>query len=265
LTHGAVCSERNSSLFSWYKTNARDLPWRRTVDPYPILVSEVMLQQTQVSRVEPKFEAFIDQWPCVEELAAADTHELLTAWSGLGYNGRVLRLREAARSIVVDGWPTSIAGLQQLPGIGPYTACAVGSIAFGIETPAIDTNLRRILSRWAGEPISGSSLESYATDVLGEPAGDWNQALMDLGSTICTTRDPACGDCPVARWCLDPSVYEAPRRQSVFSGSNRQLRGALVRAQLAGDDIYEAGSKLDRPANEIARAIASLTEEGLLT
>ena len=264
MTYGAVGSERNRSLFVWYETNARDLPWRRTVDPYPILVSEVMLQQTQVSRVEPKFNAFMDQWSSVEELADADTHELLTAWSGLGYNGRVLRLREAARSIAVNGWPVSIKGLQQLPGIGPYTAAAVGSIAFGTATPAIDTNLRRILSRWAGEPMTGSMLESYAADVFGEPAGDWNQALMDLGSTICTTRDPSCGECPVATWCLDPTVYEAPRRQPTFNGSRRQLRGALVRAQLAGDDLYEAGRKLDRPVKEVAQTIASLTEEGLL-
>jgi A/G-specific adenine glycosylase len=265
LTCGAARSERNRSLFSWYETNARDLPWRRTVDPYPILVSEIMLQQTQVSRVAPKFDAFVTQWPSVDELAAADTHELLAAWSGLGYNGRALRLREAARSISVDGWPTSIAGLQQLPGIGPYTAAAVGSIAFGTDTPAIDTNLRRILSRWAGEPMSNSILESYATDVVGEPAGDWNQALMDLGSNICTTRDPSCGDCPVATWCIDPTVYEAPRRQPVFNGSHRQLRGALVRAHLAGDDLYEAGRKLDRPVNEVAQAITSLTAEGLLS
>lgn len=264
MTYGAVRSERNRSLFSWYETHARDLPWRRTVDPYPILVSEIMLQQTQVSRVEPIFEAFLARWPSVDELATADTRELLAAWSGLGYNGRALRLREAARSISTDGWPTSISGLQQLPGIGPYTACAVGSIAFGIDTPAIDTNLRRILSRWAGEPMTGSILESYAADVFGEPAGDWNQALMDLGSAICTTRDPACGDCPVATWCLDPTVYEAPRRQPAFNGSHRQLRGALVKAQLAGDDLHEAGRKLDRPVNEVAQTIASLTEEGLL-
>ena len=265
MTVGSDRSERNRSLLSWYKINARDLPWRRTVDPYPVLVSEVMLQQTQVGRVKPKYVAFLVRWPSVEELATADTHELLTSWSGLGYNSRVLRLREAAREIAEYGWPTSTAGLRQLPGIGPYTAAAVGSIAFGTETPAIDTNLRRILSRWAGEPMSGSILESYATDVLGEPAGDWNQAVMDLGSSMCTTRDPACSDCPVAIWCLDPTVYEAPRRQSVFNGSHRQLRGALVRAQLAGDDLYEVGRTLDRPATEVTQTIASLTEEGLLS
>jgi A/G-specific adenine glycosylase len=265
LTLEADGSNRNRSLLSWYRANARDLPWRRTVDPYAILVSEVMLQQTQVSRVIPRYEAFLAEWPLVGDLADADTQQLLRAWSGLGYNARALRLREAARSVATDGWPTSIEGLRQLPGVGPYTAAAVASIAFGEEAAALDTNLRRILSRWAGEPLSGSLLESYAVDAVGAPAGDWNQALMDLGSAICTTRDPSCSQCPVEAWCLDPTVYEAPRRQSAFSGSHRQLRGALVRAHLAGSDLHEAGMGLDRPTAEIKQAIESLTREGLLT
>jgi A/G-specific adenine glycosylase len=223
-----------------------------------------MLQQTQVGRVVPKFISFMETWPDIGSLAAADTDELLRAWSGLGYNSRALRLRETARIVAASGWPKSVNGLKALPGIGPYTAAAVGSISFGLEVPAVDTNLRRVLSRWAGESLTGPGLESYAVDVLGRPAGDWNQSIMDLGSAVCSTNDPECRICPVAEWCLDPTIYEAPRRQSRFHGSPRQLRGALVRAHLEGADLHQAGQALNRSSVEITAAIDTLREEGLV-
>ena len=260
-----MTSERNAALLSWYGLNVRDLPWRRTTDPYLILVSEVMLQQTRVSRVVPKYEHFIRIWPTVGELAGAPTEDLLRAWSGLGYNSRALRLQQAAAIVAADGWPNSISGLQQLPGVGPYTAAAVGSIALGLDAPAVDTNLRRVLSRWAGEPLAGRPLTEYAFDVLGHPAGDWNQALMDLGSSVCRTTDPACSECPVSEWCLDPAVYEAPPRQASFNGSNRQLRGALVRAHLAGDNLKDVGESLDRSDEDTRSAIETLRAEGLIS
>jgi A/G-specific adenine glycosylase len=224
-----------------------------------------MLQQTQVTRVIPKFISFMEIWPDAEALATADTDELLRSWSGLGYNSRALRLRDSARIVAKDGWPDSVIGLKQLPGIGPYTAAAVGSISFGFDIPSIDTNLRRILSRWAGEPRLPNDLTSYAEEVLGSPACDWNQALMDLGAAVCSATDPKCGLCPVAEWCLDPSVYEAPPQQTRFNGSRRQLRGALVRAHLAGADLHKAGQDLSRSATEISIAIEMLRSEGLLT
>ena len=256
---------RNSALLEWFEINHRSLPWRATTDPYPVLVSEVMLQQTQVARVIPKFIAFVETWPDVASLASADTDDLLISWSGLGYNSRVLRLRDTARIVRADGWPRSIADLKELPGIGPYTAAALGSISFGFEVPAVDTNLKRVLSRWAGEPLSRCELDSYATEVLGSPAGEWNQAVMDLGSALCTTSDPTCDACPVADWCLDPTIYEAPRPQTRFNGSNRQLRGVLVRTHLAGGDLHHAGRSLNRTDAEIRSAISSLQAEGLLT
>lgn len=264
MTGPEIRSARNSALLSWYEDNARDLPWRRTTDPYLILVSEVMLQQTQVSRVIPKYERFTESWPTVKALAAASADDLLRVWSGLGYNSRALRLQQTAAIVAAAGWPESVAGLQELPGIGPYTAAAVGSISFGMHVPAVDTNLKRVLSRWAGEPLSGRLLTEYAFDVLGDPAGDWNQALMDLGSSVCKTAHPTCNECPVSEWCLDPAVYEAPPSQSSFNGSNRQLRGALVRAHLAGDDLYEAASALDRSEDETESTIDSLHREGLI-
>ncbi len=264
MTYAAVRSERNDSLLAWFATNSRDLPWRRDTDPYPVLVSEVMLHQTQVGRVIGKFEEFLACWPTVEDLARAPTEELLGVWSGLGYNNRALRLRDAARSIASDGWPDSIEGLRGLPGVGPYTAAALRSISFGDDVAAIDTNLRRVLSRWAGEPLSGSALESYAYEAIGSPAGDWNQALMDLGSQLCTPKDPACDACPVSEWCLDPAVYEPPRRQPRFQGSHRELRGAVLRAHLAGYDLFEAGRALGRSEDEIERAVRALHTEGLI-
>jgi A/G-specific adenine glycosylase len=259
-----VIAARNAALLEWFDINRRSLPWRTTTDPYPVLVSEVMLQQTQVARVIPKFVSFIETWPDVASLATADTDELLGSWSGLGYNSRALRLRDAARIVAEDGWPGSITGLKELPGIGPYTAAALGSISFGFDVPSIDTNLRRVLSRWAGEPLPPGGITSYAEEILGTPAGDWNQALMDLGAAVCSATDPSCEHCPVTEWCLDPTVYEAPRRQSQFNGSRRQLRGALVRAHLAGADLHAAGQAINRPEAEIQMAIESLRREGLI-
>lgn len=257
-------AERNTALLEWFRVNARDLPWRRSTDPYPVLVSEVMLQQTQVDRVIPKFNMFMDLWPDAALLGEANTKDLLGAWSGLGYNSRALRLRSAAKDISANGWPESTSGLERLAGVGPYTAAAVASISFGLDVPALDTNLTRVLSRWAGEPLGSLELRAFAFESLGTPAGDWNQALMDLGSSICTPRNPECGVCPVSEWCIDPTVYEPPSRQSTFEGSTRQLRGALLRAHLAGDDLYEAGESLGRSEGEIETTVRNLLAEGLI-
>ncbi len=260
----AVASKRNRALLDWYATARRELPWRGAANPYLALVSESMLQQTQVDRVIPKFKAFIDRWPTIADLADGDPTELLAVWSGLGYNSRVLRLKAAARVIHASGWPTSVAELQELPGVGPYTAGAIGSIAFGCDVPAIDTNLKRVLSRWSGEALSGAMLEDVANATLGLPAGDWNQAIMDLGATLCRPSDPRCSECPVSTWCLDPDVYEPPVKQTRFNGSHRELRGALVRAHVHDEDLWNAGRALGRSDEDIAQALDALQSEGLL-
>jgi len=265
VTRDVPSSERNESLIAWYHEHARRLPWRDADDPYVTLVSEVMLQQTQVDRVIPKFAHFLATWPTVESLAVADPAAVLEAWSGLGYNTRALRLLEAARIIASSRWPTTPDDLQRLPGIGPYTAAAIASIAFDYQTPAIDTNIRRVLNRWIGTQLDGKELTEAATAVVGHPAGDWNQAMMDLGATLCRPRDPVCNDCPVVPWCADPDIYDAPARQSTFKGSNRELRGALVRASVNGDDVWEAGRCLARTDEEIATTLAILNREGLIS
>jgi len=264
VTSVSIAAERNLALLNWYESQSRSLPWRTTPDPYYTIVSEFMLQQTQVERVLPKFGAFVERWPTVGDLADAPTSQVLEMWSGLGYNSRALRLHSSAQIIASDGWPRSVTGLLELPGVGPYTARAIASIAFGKAVPAVDTNLRRVLSRWYGARLDGTDLASFAQDCLGEPAGDWNQAMMDLGATICRPSSPECSECPVSGWCADPNMYAAPKRQSTFTGSTRELRGALVRANLSGADLDAAGTELGRSQAEITETIASLTSEGLL-
>ena len=264
MTTEADVALRNGALLRWYHQEQRLLPWRSDPDPYVTLVSEAMLQQTQVERVIPKFEKFMERWPSVDSLARSDPSELLATWSGLGYNTRALRLREAAMVVAESGWPTSVEGLLKLPGVGPYTASAIAAIAFGDRVAAVDTNLRRVISRWEGVPLTGRDLAHVADTLVTDPAGDWNQALMDLGATLCRPRNPQCAECPVSTWCTDPEVYEPPPRQSSFEGSVRQLRGALVKANLAGEDLMQAGRSLGRSKEETESTISALTAEGLL-
>lgn len=261
---GEAVRSRNAALLGWYRDNQRDLPWRQTTDPYPVMVSEFMLQQTQAVRVIPRFTEFLGAFPTVEDLAGASTPNLLAAWSGLGYNSRALRLRDAARIVAAEGWPTTAQELQRLPGVGPYTSAAIASIAFGEPIAAVDTNLRRVLSRWHGAALDGRVLDDAAADHVDEDAGSWNQALMDLGSALCTPREPSCRDCPVSAWCEDPTVYEPPPRQSTFEGSRRQLRGAMVRAHAHGSDPVAAGTALGRSMEEIESVLEDLTDEGFL-
>ncbi len=230
---------RAAALLAWYRAERRDLPWRGETDPYRVLVSEVMLQQTQAARVARHYPGFVARFPTAADLAAAPLAAVLAAWSGLGYNRRAQRLREACRAVVRDGWPHTADGLAALPGVGPYTAAAVACFAFGEQVAAADTNARRVLSRWRGEPLRGAALSTAAAAALTGDAGEWNQALMDLGATVCTARRPHCDRCPVAQWCAGPAAYDPPRPQGTFAGSNRQLRGALIRDLVAGPATAE--------------------------
>src|ERR671937_1369317 len=210
-----------TALLAWFAENGRDLPWRRTRDPYAILVSEMMLQQTQVERVRPRYLAWLERWPTVEALAAAPVAEVIRAWQGLGYNRRGLSLYRAARQVAEDGWP---AELTELPGVGPYTAAALRCFAFGEPVLPVDTNVRRVQRR---------------TRFHFSPAAA--QALMDLGATICLARVPRCGGCPPADACPSRGRrYEPPRKQGPFEGSFRQRRARALRAVAAGLDPADA-------------------------
>jgi A/G-specific adenine glycosylase len=197
-------------LRSWFAVNGRDLPWRHTRDPYAILVSEVMLQQTQVSRVVPRWEEWLERWPTVEALAAASAADVIRAWQGLGYNRRGLNLWRAACAVAERGWPDD---LTELPGVGPYTAAAVGNFAFGRPVLPVDVNIGRVLERTGA---------SFGPDAA--------QALFDLGATVCLARVPRCGDCPLADECPSRGkTYEPARKQGPFEGSFRQRRATLLR------------------------------------
>jgi len=241
-------------VLAWYQENGRDLPWRHTDDPYAILVSEVMLQQTQVERVLPRYREWLGRWPTVESLAEAAAADVIRAWDGLGYNRRAVNLHRCAQAVVeLGGFPRDPAVLQALPGIGPYTAAAVACFAFGAQVATPDTNARRVCERAFGEPDRPP------------PAGrayDWNQALFDLGRTICVARRPRCGECPLRDGC--PSAgrsYQPLRKQSRFEGSFRQRRSVLLK-RLAAEGPVPA-STVDREALEalVADGLAAVQGE----
>ena len=196
---------------AWFERFGRELPWRRTRDPYAILVSEVMLQQTQVERVVPRYLAWLERWPTVRALAATPLGEVIRAWQGLGYNRRAVNLHRAARYVAARGWPED---LTALPGVGRYTADALRAFAFGLAVLPVDTNVRRV--------------EERTRHAFGPPCG---QALMDLGATVCLARIPRCKACPLAQRCPSRGRRYAPlRRQGRFEGSFRQRRARILGA-----------------------------------
>jgi A/G-specific adenine glycosylase len=224
------------SLLGWFRANGRDLPWRRTRDPYAILVSEVMLQQTQVDRVIPRYLAWIQRWPTVETLAAAPAADVIREWQGLGYYRRALNLHRAAAQIAAGGWPEE---LTELPGVGRYTADAIACFALGRDVLPVDTNVARVRER------TGEAFDSGCA-----------QALMDLGATVCLARVPRCGVCPLATACPSRGRrYEPLRKQGRFEGSFRQRRAATLRL------VAESA----RPLAELdSEAVESLKRDGLV-
>jgi A/G-specific adenine glycosylase len=238
------------ALLGWWDANARDLPWRHTRDPYRILVSEVMLQQTQVDRVIPYYHRWLDAFPDVHALAAAPTAEVIRLWKGLGYNRRAVNLQRAAQAVVERGgdFPDTVDELLVLPGIGPYTAGAIACFAFERDVPFIDTNMRRVLHRvFVGSDVperraTDREIVAIATEAL--PAGDgwrWNQALIEFGALQCTARTPACVICPAQGFCAarptiqsDILAAAADRRGNgkgvPFEQTNRYFRGRIIDA-----------------------------------
>jgi A/G-specific adenine glycosylase len=226
----------DGALLAWYRRFGRDLPWRHTRDPYAILVSEVMLQQTQVERVMPRWAAWLARWPTAEALAAASAADAIREWQGLGYNRRAVNLHRAAQRIATDGWPED---LTELPGVGRYTADAVAAFAFGLPVLPEDTNVRRVQERTGHR--------------FGPGCG---QALMDLGSTVCLARVPRCGACPLAAGCPSRGRrYEPLRKQGPFGGSFRQRRARVLREV----------AKRPRAAVELdSEAVTALERDGLV-
>jgi A/G-specific adenine glycosylase len=225
-----------AQLLAWFAENGRDLPWRRTRDPYSILVSEVMLQQTQVERVIPRYRRWLELWPTAGALAAASPADVIRQWQGLGYNRRAVNLHRAAQHVAAQGWPDD---LTALPGVGAYTASALRNFAFSEAILPVDTNVRRVQER-------------TEHDFGPESA----QALFDLGATVCLARVPRCGVCPLAGECPSRGKrYEPLRKQSRFEGSFRQRRAETLRAVATGPKLL---AELD------AEAVAALEQDGLV-
>ncbi len=281
-------SPLHEPLLRWYDETQRDLPWRapgRT--PWGVLVSEVMLQQTPVSRVLPVWQAWLDRWPTPAALAAEPAGEAVRAWGRLGYPRRALRLHRAATQITERHGgqvPADLEALLALEGVGSYTAAAVASFAFGRRHAVLDTNVRRVLARAVGgdpvPPVALTRAEVARAEVL-VPDGDaeaarWAVAVMELGALVCTARSPSCGACPVADRCAwlaaGAPAYDGPaRRGQAWHGTDRQVRGRLLGAVRAADgpvalaDLVAATPDATlRDPRQRERALASLVEDGLL-
>jgi A/G-specific adenine glycosylase len=278
---GMTTDTLHADVLGWFDASARDLPWRSDPRPWPVMVSEFMLQQTPVARVLPVFEAWLDRWPTPAALAADSPGEAVRAWGKLGYPRRALRLHAAATAIVeLHGGevPDDLEALRALPGVGDYTASAIGSFAFGQRHIVLDTNVRRLFARvvdGAEFPATSISIaeRALATSLLPDrDAAHWAAATMELGALVCTARSPRCGVCPIADDCAwnlagRPSHDGPPRRGQTYAGTDRQVRGRLL------DVLRDADGPVTKTALDAAwdddvqreRCLASLLDDGLIT
>lgn len=275
----APVAGRVEALLEWGDAERRDLPWRRSRDPWEILVSEVMLQQTQVERVVVRFGVFIARFPTPAITAAGSVADVVEEWSGMGYNRRAVNLWRAAGVIVERHGgtvPGSLEHLLALPGVGPYTARAVQAFAFEHDVGVVDTNAGRLLARWSGHRLKPAEAQRLADAHV--PAGRawaWNQTVLDVAAALCTKREPRCDRCPVATTCgwrgrgADPAAGSAgvSGPQSRFEGSARQVRGRIVESlrsgPIAAADIAALGRPDDEP-DDIERIVEGLIDDGLV-
>lgn len=274
----------NRILFKWHKDNYRSMPWRDTHDPYRILISEIMLQQTQVERVRIKYAEFLKAFPTVHALATASLGDVLRVWSGLGYNRRAKYLHECAREVVRmygGKFPNAEVELKKLSGIGPSTAAALISFAFDGESPMIDTNIRRILIRTFFPPpklsklnfdkkvLNDKALYVFAKTLIPKGRGRmWNYAMLDVGATVCTARNHS-NDCPLnaLHGSVGDFVYKKP--QSKFTDSRRYYRGRILKELAVKKHITRSGLlkiiDVDTPTMNIDDILDDLKKEGLIT
>jgi A/G-specific adenine glycosylase len=278
--NGLPAPVSSDALLAWFEERRRDLPWRETRDPWSVLVSELMLQQTQVARVVPKYHAFLDRFPTPAACAAAPRSAVVEAWAGLGYNRRAVNLHRCAQAVVSEHGgtlPGSLEALLALPGVGPYTARAVLAFAFERDVGVVDTNVARVLARHAGRSLQPREVQLAADAAVPLGAGwRWNQAMLDLGATVCRARRPACDGCPVRAGCAWVGAVDAPDPaigsagvsggQSRFVGSDRQGRGRLVDALRRGPvDATSVPAVMGWPEDpsRARRVAATLVADGL--
>ncbi len=267
-------------VVAWFADNKRELPWRDPeVTAWGILVSEFMLQQTQVDRVAPKWLTWMQRWPTADALSRAPLGDVLRAWQGLGYPRRAMRLHATAQRIVSEfagTVPSTQAELLSLPGVGHYTAAAIAAFAFHQPTVVLDTNIRRVIARaWSAQAMPSAHLtkseESFAAQLVPQRDGaQWSAAVMELGALICTARNPLCSQCPLQNSCAwlvagQPDNAPVRRKQPTFAGSDRQARGVLLRtvseAPLASESAIEA---VWADALQREKAMTSLINDGLV-
>ena len=274
-----VSAELREAILTWYAARGRTLPFRDTTDPYGILVSEAMAQQTQAARAGEAWTRFMATFPTVQALADAPPADVLRAWQGLGYNRRAINLQRAARIIVDEHGgrvPSDLGALEALPGVGPYTARAVAALAFGIPVGAVDTNVRRVLGRIvAGETgvLDAATLQRIADDAVPpDRPGFWTHALMDIGATLCRPRRPLCDACPAQPWCrfaaspqAEPSARAVRETAAPFTSTSRWLRGRIVerlRAAPNGEWVVIATPIGDHDQDAVGRALDALARDG---
>ncbi len=276
-------TEARDAILAWFAERGRPLAFRRTTDPYAVLVSEAMAQQTQAARAAAYWERWMVRFPTVSDLAAASPADVLREWAGLGYDRRALALWRAAGMIVTDhdgSVPSSVRALESLPGVGPYTARAVAAIAFGTHVGAVDVNVRRVLGRivtGAADSLGPGEMQDLADAAVpaAKPAA-WTHAVMDVGATLCRPRYPRCDECPARPWCVAarPGAYEtasAPRRkvgerQAPFPSTNRWLRGRILdrlRNAPDGDWVSMAGPIGDHAHDRVVRAVRAMATDGV--
>jgi A/G-specific adenine glycosylase len=270
-----IADSFTADVLRWGVPRLRDLPWRRTRDPWAVLVSEVMLQQTQAPRVVPRWRLFLDRFPTPAACAASSLGDVLREWQGLGYPRRARNLHLTAQRIVErGGFPTDLAGLLELPGVGPYTARALLAFSFEQDAAVVDTNIARVYARVAGRQLTARQVQMIADESL--PAGDgwvWNQCLMDLGAVVCRPSSPDCRECPVRSACAwhgcgvpDPAVGSSgvSVKQPKFDGSDRQARGRLMKALSSGPVQHASLARVMRADPDTAdRLVRTLVADGL--
>ncbi len=280
-----VSAEVREAILTWYAARGRTLPFRDTTDPYAILVSEAMAQQTQAARAGEAWTRFMASFPTVQALAEAPTADVLRAWQGLGYNRRAVNLQRAARVIVEEHGgqvPSDLASLESLPGVGPYTARAIAALAFGLSVGAVDTNVRRVLGRIVAGGVGvldAPTLQRVAdASVPPDRPGFWTHALMDIGATLCKPRTPQCEACPARPWCRyathgagdrPPAPNRRATRESAapFTSTSRWLRGRIVerlRAARNGAWVVVQAPIGEHDQDAVDRALDALARDGVI-
>ena len=275
-----MSDDARAAVLAWYDASGRALPFRRTRDPWAILVSEVMAQQTQIARVAEAWSRFMARFPTPTALAASSPADVLRAWQGMGYDRRAINLRRAAQAIRDEHGgqvPDDIEALQRLPGIGPYTARAIAAIAFGRPVGAVDTNVRRVLGRTLD--LEGSAVVQAAADASIDRArpGDWTHAVMDVGATVCRPRNPRCDACPLRPWCrfgladgaspVRVTPVLARTAAPAFASTTRWLRGRIVdRLRAAPDGVWtEVSAPIgSHDAIAVGAALDALARDGVV-